>query len=125
MIDKIEDWTGSLDKQQAQIVRDWSAQVKPISKTWIQTRRDWQASLIQTLRKQRKNPEYPELMKDLFYNSRKFWPDWYHEAYYQNVDLTLAMFTTLVNNLTEKQKQRLLNKLGRLKNQFIELYDES
>jgi len=124
MVDKIEDWTGSLNKQQIQLIQNWSLKVKPVSKTWIETRKQWQTNLIHILRYNRDNPDYNNLMKDLFYKSRKFWPDWYHDAYYQNVDMTLAMFANLTNQLTYKQQQRLLNKIDALKIQFIELYDE-
>lgn len=124
MIDKIEDWTGSLNKQQIQLIQNWSNNVKPVAKTWIDTRRQWQASLIHILRNNRDKSDYNDLMKELFYNSRKFWPNWYHDAYYQNVDLTMTMFATLANKLTPKQQLRLLNKIDGLKTQFIELYDE-
>lgn len=123
-IDKIEKWTGSLNDQQIQLIQKWSSKVKPAAKTWIDTRRQWQANLIKILRYNRDQPDYNNLMQDLFYNSRKFWPAWYHDAYYQNVDMTLTMFTELINQLTAKQKQRLLKRINSLKNQIVELYDE-
>ena len=121
MTDHIESWTGDLNKKQKRLINNWSRQVNPLSKQWIATRRAWQASLGQILRNYRGKPEFDNLIHDLFYNSRKFWPQWYHDAFYDNVYLTLHMFANLSKQFTPEQKQHLLGELRHLRRNLQEL----
>lgn len=121
MIERIEDWTGDLNAQQKTLVENWSRQVRPLSRQWIATRRAWQASLEQILHEQRDNPQFDKQVHELFYNSRKFWPDWYHDAFYDNVYLTLHMFADISKQFTPQQKQHLLDALQQLRGNLQEL----
>ena len=124
MVDRIEDWTGSLNNSQIQTINNWSHNIKQTSSQWIETRRNWQANLLQILREYRDKPVFSTLINELFQNSRKHWPKWYHEAYYYNVDLTLEMMVELENQLTDRQRRTLLNKITALRQQFAELHDD-
>lgn len=121
MTERLEDWTGSLNKNQQRLIHNWSRQVQPLSRQWIATRRAWQANLGQILRDHRDKPAFAKLIHDLFYNSRKFWPQWYHDAYYQNIRLTLQMITDLIQQLTPLQKQHLVMAVKHLRNNIQEL----
>ncbi|MGD8570687.1 MAG: DUF6279 family lipoprotein [Gammaproteobacteria bacterium] len=125
MTERLESWTGNLNKSQQRLIDDWSRQVQPLSKQWIATRRAWQANLGQILRNYRDKPVFAKLIHDLFYNYRKFWPQWYHDAYYQNIHLTLQMITELIQQLTPAQKQHLLKAVKRLRNNFQELSEDT
>ncbi|MGD8558091.1 MAG: DUF6279 family lipoprotein [Gammaproteobacteria bacterium] len=124
MTDRIESWTGSLNDQQVELVQRWSRKVKPLSHQWIAIRRTWQANLGQILRNHRDKPAFDKLIHDLFYNSRKYWPTWYHDAYYHNIHLTLQMMTKVTKQLTEQQKQHVLDEIKRLRNNLHELAED-
>lgn len=124
MIDRLDYWIGDLNKEQEQIVVSWSHRVKPQTTEWMSSRAMWQTNFLKIVRASRHKSEFNELMLEHFQNSRKYWPDGYEQAYYFNVELTLKMITALGRNLSDKQKEKLLDRIGDIKEQLIEIYKE-
>ena len=124
MIERIEDWIGDLDKNQVQLVRNWSKQVKPAADQWAYSREQWQSNLIKMVRDSRNKTEFPSLMMEHFQNSRKYWPDGYEAIYYFNVDLTLKLMADISDLMTKDQKQDFLEKIAELKKQLIEIHKD-
>ena len=63
-------------------------------------------------------------MLEHFQNSRKYWPTWYQDAYYHNINLTLELFVALGKELTNDQKETLLNKIEGITDQLEDLYKD-
>ena len=124
MIDRLEPWIGELSKQQIQLVVNWSHQVKTTTNQWSSSRQQWQAHFIKIVRDYRKTSQFHTLMLEHFQNSRKYWPKGYEESYYQNIDLTLNMIVKIGNELSKKQKEHLLEEIGELKEQLIEIVED-
>jgi len=121
MIDRIEDWIGDLNKKQQQIVVNWSHEINQVANQWAYSRQQWQTNLIKIVRESRNKPEFNALMMEHFQNSRKYWPEGYEAAYYQNVDLTLKMIADISNEMSIDQKKEFLGNIGSLKKQLIEI----
>lgn len=124
MIDRLEDWVDDLNKNQQQIVVNWSNRVKPGTNEWAGSRREWQSNFIKIVRDFRNNPQFNTLMMEHFQNSRKYWPEGYEATYYSNINITLEMIAELGKTLSKDQKKHLLKRIGKLKEQFNELYKD-
>ena len=120
MTDRIENWTGSLNNNQLQLISEWSQKIKPISDQWIKNRRDWQSKLGGTIRQYRHTREFATRVENLFMQEAEIKT----ESYEYNLRLTLAMFTELGNQLTERQRQHLLDEIIVLSKQINELYNQ-
>ena len=124
MVDRIENWTGSLNDSQIELISEWSQQIKPLSQQWIANRRSWQAELGSAIKHYRNAPEFAERIETLFLNNHKAWSDSYQNAYQYNLQLTMMMFVNLENQLTERQRQHLLDDILVLRKQINDLHNQ-
>ena len=125
MIDRIENWTGSLNESQTQLIARWSQQIRPLSKQWIANRRTWQTELGSIIKQYRNTPEFAVLIEKLFLNDRKAWTEPYHSAYQYNLLLTMTMFVDLEKQLSDQQRQHLLDEIVVLRKQINELHNQN
>lgn len=125
MTDFIENWTGSLAESQTQLIADWSRQIKQTSNQWITNSRAWQAELGSTIRQYRHTPEFTARIEDLFMNNRKFWSKSYQSAYEHNLHLTIAMLVNLEKQLSDRQRQHLLDEIVVLRKQINDLHNQN
>ena len=124
MIDRLDYWIGDLNKQQQQIVVNWSHTVKPQINEWINSRKQWQTNFIRIVRDSRTKPQFNELMMEHFQNSRKYWPEGYERSYYFNVEHTLKMIVEIGEHLSKKQKQKLIDRISSLRNHLSDIYND-
>lgn len=125
MVDHIENWTGSLNESQTQLISEWSQQIRPLSSQWIANRRAWQAELGSTIKQYRNTPEFSVHIENLFMVDHKFWTESYQTAYRYNLHLTMAMFVSLEKQLTDRQRQHLLDEIAVLRKQIKELHNQN
>lgn len=124
MIGRLEYWIGDLNKQQQQIVVNWSHTVKPQTNDWINSRKQWQTNFVKIIRESRQKSQFNELMVEHFQNSRKYWPDGYEKSYYYNVEHTLQMISDIGKHLSKKQKEKLIDRITGLKEHLTEIHQD-
>ena len=124
MVDRIENWTGSLTEAQTQLISEWSQQIRPISTQWIANRRAWQTELGSTIRQYRNTSEFPARIEELFMNDHKYWTESYRTAYHYNLRLSMEMFINLEKQLTDRQRQHLLEDIAVLRKHIEELHNQ-
>jgi hypothetical protein len=124
MIERIENWTGTLTSPQIQLIDLWSRQVKPASAQWIANRRAWQAKLGTVLRYNRQSPEYAKLIEELFVHRDKEWPESYRIDFENNLNLTMTMLVNLEKQLSAGQRRHLLEEIAVLRKQLTELHHQ-
>ncbi|WP_455219823.1 DUF6279 family lipoprotein, partial [Kaarinaea lacus] len=112
MVDRIENWTGPLNESQSELIAEWSQTIKPLSSQWIANRRTWQAELGTTIRQYRHAPGFSARIENLFMIDHKFWTESYQSAYQFNLRLTMVMFVNLEKQLTDRQRQHLLDEIA-------------
>ena len=125
MVDRIENWTGPLTDSQSHLIAEWSQQIKPLSRQWIANRRAWQAQLGATIRQYRHTPEFTAHIENLFMNDRKVWTESYQSSYQFNLQLTMAMFVNLEKQLSDRQRQHLLDEIAVLRKQINDLHNQN
>ncbi len=124
MIERIENWTGTLTSPQIQLIEHWSREIKPASAQWIANRRAWQAKLGTVLRHYRQSPEFAELIKELFVHRVKEWPESYRIDFENNLNLTMTMLVNLEKQLSAGQRRHLLEEMAVLRKQLTELHHQ-
>lgn len=124
MIDRLDFWIGDLNKQQQQVVVDWSHKVRIQTDDWMKSRKLWQSNFVKIVKEKRHKPNFNDLLLEHFQNSRKYWPDGYEQNYYFNVNLTLAMIAELGKQLTTDQKEKLLDRVVEIRSHIVEIYKD-
>lgn len=69
--ERVEPWLGNLNREQRQIVDNWSANRGLQAEIWLQGRRNWQLALLDLLER-RNEPTFPVELENLIMNSEKF-----------------------------------------------------
>ncbi len=124
MVDRIENWTGTLNATQVHLIEEWSRQIKPISSQWIANRRDWQSKLGKTIHQFRHTKEFSTHIENLFMQEEQFKSESYESAYQYNLRSTMTMFVNLEKQLSKRQRQHLLDEISVLRKQLYEIYNQ-
>lgn len=125
MVDRAENWVGTLTESQSQLITNWSRQIRPTAEQWIANRRAWQTKLGSILKENRQTAEFNEYIEDLFVNSDRTWPDSYRANFEYNRNLVFTMLVNLENGLSDRQRQHLLEEIAVLRKQLTELHQQN
>jgi len=125
MIDRAENWVGTLNESQTQLITNWSRQIRPTAEQWIANRRAWQTKLGSSLREKRQTAEFNKYIEDLFVNSDRTWPDSYRTDFEYNRNLVFNMLVNLENALSDQQRQHLFEEIAVLRKQLTELHQQN
>ena len=125
MIDRAENWVGTLNESQTQLITNWSRQIRPTAEQWIANRRAWQTKLGSSLREKRHTADFNKHIEDLFVNSDKTWSDAYRADFEYNRNLVFNMLVNLENTLSDRQRQHLLEEIAVLRKQLTELHQQN
>ncbi len=124
MVERIENWTGTLTDPQIQLISVWSQQIKPTSRQWIANRRAWQSKLGTVLSLYRHTPELTKHIENLIVYSNNAWPDDYRAAFEYNLNLTFTLLVNLEKHLSDRQRQHLAEEIAVLRKQLAELHNQ-
>jgi len=125
MIDRAENWVGTLNESQTQLITNWSRQIRPTAEQWIANRRAWQTKLGSSLKEKRQTAEFNKYIEDLFVNSDRTWPDSYRTDFEYNRNLVFNMLVNLENALSDQQRQHLFEEIAVLRKQLTELHQQN
>ena len=125
MIDRAENWVGTLSDSQTQLITSWSRQIRPTAEQWIANRRTWQKKLGNSLKEKRHRADFDKHVEDLFVSSDKSWPESYRADFEYNRNLVFTMLVNLENTLSDRQRQHLFEEIEVLRKQLTELHQQN
>ncbi len=117
----IERWTGPLDFDQQQLIKDWSQEYQLMGAEFIQSRLDWQARLKLALDKRDNETEFEQAVLELFAQRRMFRSESYWEKFEFNQQLLKQLYLDIDKSVTKSQRQSSIAKLNAYAQDFREL----
>ncbi len=114
MEDRLEDWFGRLTSEQENLLRHWSEQLNPLAEISLQEQRHW-LQLADELFQQRFDlpPEQQQqAIRKLITDETRFWSEPHLQLLKENRQLNRRLLSQLHDSLTERQRERLTNKLS-------------
>lgn len=124
MVDRAENWLGTLNDAQTRLITEWSQQIRPTATQWIANRRAWQTRLGDSLKTSRHSPDFINDVEELFVNGSAAWPAAYRKDFEHNLDITLRMLVSLQQQLSDRQRQHLSEEIAVLRKQLVELHNQ-
>jgi hypothetical protein len=117
-------WIGDLDSRQEQIIERWSYELKIMGPARLKYIEQWRERFKKILENRRNEAQFAEALKNSLFFRRKEWPiDFKQKAAY-NRDLTKRVFLKIDRNMSNRQRQRFIEKLESLAEQLDELAKE-
>jgi len=117
-------WVGDLNSRQENIIERWSYDLKIIGPARLEYIDQWRERFKKILENRRNEAQFAEALKNSLLFRRKEWPvDFKQKAAY-NRDLTKRVFLELDRNMSNKQRQRFIEKLESLAEELDTLAKE-
>ncbi|MFN3580059.1 MAG: DUF6279 family lipoprotein [Pseudomonas sp.] len=110
---RLTPWLGRLTAEQRQRVQSWSAELARQNSIWLDNRSFWLDNFISTL-KQRDQPDFSERINALLTDRQQFWTPHFRERSEINARLGAEMLADLLSMASDRQIQRMENRLARL-----------
>jgi hypothetical protein len=125
MIEWLEDWLGSLSKDQEVQIRGWSLAFPDSQQFWVAHQQQRQQELLTILRQ----PNTPDIVARQLRTLLVFYPDQTSPQDYQNAvrEMRIALKTIALSidqQITTRQRQHVVTKLQRLIDQLHDLQTE-
>jgi hypothetical protein len=117
---RLDPWIGALNPAQHKRVADWSVALGEQNRLWIENRAHWQGLFIAAVQ-QRKAPDFPQRISPLLQDRGSFWTPQYRQAYEQTEQAAIRLFVDLMADSTPEQRQRLIKKIGDVREDFADL----
>jgi hypothetical protein len=111
--DGFDEWFGSTDDMQQQLIRMWSENRINSTSMWLEQRRIWRQEFIALLN-QRTSQSFPERLQNLLLDRRQLHRPEYSEAIAYNRIGVAQLVADLSTTLTEKQRIYVTEKLDKL-----------
>ncbi|MBW2443054.1 MAG: hypothetical protein JRH12_21445 [Deltaproteobacteria bacterium] len=118
MIKRLKYWLSDLNSEQKQAVADWSVQLAPIARQWIQNREMIQAKAHSLLAHRYDSPEFRSSLQELIIHPEKMRSGDYQRKIDINTKVTIFLLVKLNQMLTEDQRTRLLSQIESLAADF-------
>ena len=121
MIKRLKFWISDLTAEQKTAVSDWSAQLIPLSKDWIQFREYIQAEARRLLDRRNNAEGSRAALLDLIVNSESMRSPAYQAKVDANIDTSIKFIIGLNQTLTGRQRSYFLNRIKSLATDFDKL----
>jgi len=118
--DAIERFTGRLNKSQRDYIALRAQAYEPERLLWIDYRERWQADLLKLLEK-RAEPTFPAAFRALVAAREDYYDETLSRVFDANIELSQSVMVDLFAGLTERQAERLVDRLTKLAEDFEEL----
>ncbi len=118
MIKRLEYWLSGLNSEQKQAVADWSMQLAPIARQWIQNREMIQAKAHSLLARRLENPAFRSDLQALIMHPERMRPVDYQRKIDINTNITISLLVRLNQMLTRDQRAHLLKRIEALATDF-------
>lgn len=117
---RLSPWFGGLNPQQKQRVASWSAQLGEQNRAWIANRAHWQAQ-FSSLMDQRHQDDFEPRLGQLLKERERFWTPEYRVAFANTEAQLRSLLVDLMAQSSAEQRQRLDQRLGKVRQDFSEL----
>ncbi len=117
---RLSPWFGGLSPQQKARVASWSAQLGEQNRAWIANRAHWQAQFSR-LMDQRHQDDFEPRLGQLLKERERFWTPEYREAFATTESRLRSLLVDLVAQSSTEQRQRLDQRLDKVRQDFSEL----
>ncbi|MFN2348743.1 MAG: DUF6279 family lipoprotein [Thioalkalivibrio sp.] len=119
---RLRRWLGRLNTAQQARLEAWSVGLAPFGEHWLENRARWQRDLREALEGLRHDPSALEArLEDLLVYPERGWSEVYQTRLAFNREQTLALLADLYRLSSERQKERLINRVGSLARDFERL----
>lgn len=117
---RLSPWFGGLSPQQRERVASWSAQLGEQNRQWIANRAHWQAQ-FSSLMDQRGQDDFEQRLGQLLKDRERFWTPEYRVAFDNTEQQLRSLLVDLMAQSSAEQRQRLDQRLGKVRQDFSEL----
>lgn len=107
----VERWTGSLNKDQRQLIRDWSRSYELMGPELAETRLAWQREFRRILELRHDRPAYEAAFRQLLANPTFGRSEALQTKFYRNQQALVALYLELEHSLSTDQRKRMVKKL--------------
>ena len=107
----VERWTGSLDKQQRQLIDDWSQSYEIMGEELFETQLAWQGEFHRILDLRHDKPVYEKAFRALLDNPEFGRSAALQQKLDQNERAVVQLYLQLDQSLTKSQRQHMVKKL--------------
>lgn len=114
----IKRWTGKLNKEQIELIDDWSLQFKLMGEEFLQSRISWQQDFRILLDKRNDRLILQQGLNKLFANGYASRSQPFQQKYDYNKKILLELYESLDRSLTEKQRQHVIKQLTKYAQDF-------
>ncbi|KAF0864710.1 DUF6279 family lipoprotein [Pseudomonas sp. LD120] len=117
---RLNAWLGPLSPSQQQRVQQWAASLGEQNRQWITHRSQWQTQFSKAL-EQRQNNDFPQRIEQLLVSREASESADYRQAYAHAEHATRSLLVDLMATSSASQRQHLLKKIGRVRNDLAAL----
>jgi hypothetical protein len=118
---QVKRWTGTITEEQKLLVREMSQHIQPTSNEWLESQRQWRASLRDAF-SNRGTAE--ERILQLLRDPESEWTEQYKTKEAGNREQVLSLLTALDASLTQAQRGRMQHELTKLAKRLEALTEE-
>ncbi len=123
--DTMSRFSGRLTREQKAYLEAQSVRYVPQFELWSEYRARWQADLLDLLRSKRQDPEaFTEAFIAISESRESYYGEELTAVFDANEKLATEVTAWLINNLTEKQRERFYERIGEMADTFRELAAE-
>ncbi|MGI9309769.1 MAG: DUF6279 family lipoprotein [Gammaproteobacteria bacterium] len=117
-IKMVQRFTGKLNKEQKLFIAESLDGMQDASEDWVKNRREWQVQYRHLLESRPPKDEYIAELERLFATPRSADTAEYQERIDHNLEVSFDMTSTLLNDLTDKQRKRMRKRFMNLAEDF-------
>ncbi len=117
---QLKHWVGSLTPDQTSLLTEWAIKKQDFSELEQEENQRWRGQLKRVWN-ERGAPDAQTQLRQLLLEPQTLWAEDYRQQVKQSRANAITLITQLLNSLTDKQRQRLLSKLGDYESGFLAL----
>ncbi|VXC16909.1 conserved hypothetical protein [Pseudomonas sp. 8BK] len=119
MQERLRPWLGRLNKAQTEHIADWANSLGEQNRLWLENRQLWQAELRKVVA-ERDSADFAERLTPLLQQRERFYSDEYRASYGRSRLALATLFSQLLSNSDEAQRERLSHRLRDLRRDLAE-----
>lgn len=119
MQERLRPWLGRLNTAQTEHIATWANSLGEQNRLWLENRQLWQAELRKVVA-ERDSADFAERVTRLLQQRESFYSDEYRASYVRSRQALATLFSQLLSNSDEAQRERLSHRLRDLRRDLAE-----
>lgn len=119
MQERLRPWLGRLNAAQTEHIATWANSLGEQNRLWLENRQLWQAELRKVVA-ERDSADFAERVTRLLQQRESFYSDEYRASYGRSRQALATLFSQLLSNSDEAQRERLNHRLRDLRRDLAE-----